>query len=110
MTLCRPRVTASSIAPAALPVAPSSGKASHNRGRRNDPRKPPLELGTEMTGLEMKYFVLKPKGGDAYAAASRKAMRTYATMIKQENPELAKELREWADSEQFRNAAENPIR
>lgn len=26
----------------------------------------------------MKYFVLKPKGDDAYAEASRMAMRTFA--------------------------------
>ncbi len=28
-----------------------------------------------MDGLLMKYFVLKPKGGDVYAKASRMAMR-----------------------------------
>lgn len=53
-----------------------------------------------MNGLEMKYFVLKPKGSDKYAAASRRAMRVYATFIQNENPELAHQLRDWADREQ----------
>ena len=53
-----------------------------------------------MDGLLMKYFVLKPRGGDIYAKASRKAMRSYATMVGQENPTLAKQLRDWADDEQ----------
>ena len=51
-------------------------------------------------GLKMKYFVLKPRGSDVYAAASRKAMRAYANLIEPENPTLAMELREWADREQ----------
>ena len=50
----------------------------------------------EMPGLQMKYFVLKPKGDDPYARASRAAMHHYAKFIEQENPELAKELRDWA--------------
>ena len=52
-----------------------------------------------MSGLMMKYFVLKPAGGDAYSKASRAAMRAYATQIREENPELCTELREWADRE-----------
>ncbi len=52
-----------------------------------------------MNGLLMKYFVLKPKGFDLYAYASREAMRAYASIIFNENPELAKELREWASRE-----------
>lgn len=51
------------------------------------------------TELIMKYFVLKPAGDNAYAEASRLAMRAYATKIYGENAELAKELREWADRE-----------
>lgn len=47
----------------------------------------------------MKYFVLKPKGRDPYAQASREAMCAYATAIEDENPELAKELWAWAHSE-----------
>ena len=50
-----------------------------------------------MAGLEMKYFVLKPAGPSPYAKASRMAMRTYASAIEGENPELAAELREWTD-------------
>lgn len=52
-----------------------------------------------MIGLIMKYFVLKPSGNDVYAKASRAAMRTYATQVMEDNPELCKQLREWADSE-----------
>ena len=48
-----------------------------------------------MTGLTMKYFVLKPRGDDEYAFASRMAMQTYASHIEQENPELCQELHEW---------------
>ena len=53
-----------------------------------------------MDGLIMKYFVLKPRGDDIHAAASRAAMRTYATMIQKDNLELADQLRAWADNEQ----------
>lgn len=49
-----------------------------------------------MPGLMMKYFVLKPNGNDAYARASRMAMRTYAHFIENENPELARDLMDWA--------------
>ncbi len=48
----------------------------------------------------MKYFVLKPRGDDPYARASRAAMRRYAKLIDSENPQLAKDLRDWAESEQ----------
>jgi hypothetical protein len=50
-----------------------------------------------MDGLLMKYFVLKPKGNDIFAKASRMAMRKYAEVIKDENPQFSAELREWAD-------------
>lgn len=53
-----------------------------------------------MSGLLMKYFVLKPAGSDIYAAASRKAMRAYATHIRDANREFSDELRSWADKEQ----------
>lgn len=53
-----------------------------------------------MAGLIMKYFVLKPKGTDAYAHASRTAMQTYADLIHFENPQLATALRRWAQREQ----------
>ena len=52
-----------------------------------------------MTGLEMKYFVLKPRGDSPYARASRLAMRKFAVAIEDENPALAKDLRDWADRE-----------
>lgn len=51
--------------------------------------------------IQMKYFVLKPKGKNIYAEASRKAMRAYASHIESENKQLSKELREWADKEHF---------
>ena len=52
-----------------------------------------------MSGLTMKYFVLKPAGTDAYAAASRRAMQQFAKDIEIENPELAAGLREWVTRE-----------
>lgn len=52
-----------------------------------------------MNGIQMKYFVLKPHGTDAYAKASRAAMRAYAYSIARENPELRNDLLKWADSE-----------
>ena len=52
-----------------------------------------------MTGLLMKYFVLKPKGKDAYAIASQEAILEYALHIDQENSELADELRSWVSRE-----------
>ena len=50
-------------------------------------------------GLTMKYFVLKPKGEDIYAQASRAAMRAYANVIRHENTKFSDELRHWADQE-----------
>lgn len=47
--------------------------------------------------LEMKYFVLKPKGTDPYAKASREALVAYAESIKTHDPNLAEELWEWVD-------------
>jgi hypothetical protein len=58
-----------------------------------------------MTGLEMKYFVLKPAGDDEYARASRIAMRAYAKHISIFNTELAANLIEWADKEHAEWAA-----
>ena len=52
-----------------------------------------------MEGLQMKYFVLKPKGNNVYAEASRKAMRAFAAHIQSVNPELCDQLRNWADDE-----------
>lgn len=57
-----------------------------------------------MSGLFMKYFVLKPAGDDVYAKASRKAMRAYAWMLKSETEDteinaFADELLAWATRE-----------
>lgn len=48
--------------------------------------------------LQMKYFVLKPAGATPHAEASRQAMRTYAACIRAFDPELAIELRMWANN------------
>ena len=49
--------------------------------------------------LEMKYFVLKPRGKDVYAIASRNAMMAYASTLEEEDPTFGKELRAWARDE-----------
>lgn len=49
--------------------------------------------------LEMKYFVLKPRGNDAFAQASRAAMREYARVIAEVDQKLADELDVWANKE-----------
>lgn len=49
--------------------------------------------------MQMKYFVLKPKGDDAFAAASRAAMLRYSDMIREHDPKLAAELYDWAAAE-----------
>ena len=48
-----------------------------------------------MNGLKMKYFVLKPKGQDLYAFASRMALRKYAQIISDIDPQLAADLNKW---------------
>ena len=50
--------------------------------------------------LEMKYFVLKPRGNNVYARASRMAMREYAMRISKENESLSEDLFAWAYREQ----------
>ena len=55
------------------------------------------------TGVEMKYFILKPKSrhaDDKYAQASRHAMKTYSEFICTENPALSKGLYDWQKREQ----------
>lgn len=54
-----------------------------------------------MTGLEMKYFVLKPHGNDLHAKASRAAMLAYAEAIKEENHDLFLDLVKWVAKEEF---------
>ena len=49
--------------------------------------------------LGLKYFVLKPKGNDIYANASRQAMLTYANIIKLQDPELSHDIILWVDKE-----------
>ena len=53
-------------------------------------------------GLQMKYFVIKPKGGfrDPYAKASRAALKAYAEAILEENPQLYGDLEKWRIEEQ----------
>lgn len=53
-----------------------------------------------MTGLKMKYFVLKPGGNSAYAKASRTAMRVFAAEIEQDNFALAAEIKQWCYEEE----------
>ena len=53
-------------------------------------------------GIELKYFVLKPKaksGYDPFAQASQAAMYTYADRIEHYDKQLAKDLREWVGEE-----------
>lgn len=54
---------------------------------------------SEMPGLEMRYFILKPKGNKEHNRASRIAIRHYAKHIRNENPEFAHQLHKWADEE-----------
>ena len=57
--------------------------------------------GKDDTGLEMKYFILKPKGHSPYADASRQAMMAYAAEIEHANPTLAKEIKKWVCKEEL---------
>ncbi len=52
-----------------------------------------------MEGLEMKYFVLKPRGDNIFAKASRVAMLEYADIIYSTNKKLAGNIREWVSRE-----------
>lgn len=55
-----------------------------------------------MNGLQLKYFILKPKSKyprDPHANASRKAMLTYANEIREFDYELADDLIEWVSKE-----------
>ena len=57
-------------------------------------------------GLEMKYFVLKPRSkvaDDPFAEASRKAMNAFADGIEPFDRLLAGELRLWAEQERQQN-------
>ena len=54
---------------------------------------------TAKSALQMQYFTLNPRGDDAYALASRRAMDAYASAIAGINMALATDLRVWADRE-----------
>lgn len=49
--------------------------------------------------LHMKYFVLKPRGKDAFARASRAAMFRYSLFIREEDPEFSRQVWDWATNE-----------
>lgn len=55
-----------------------------------------------MEGLEMRYFVLKPRGISAFARASRAAMRTFAEIIDDENQVLSGDIYAWVKKEEDR--------
>ena len=57
--------------------------------------------------LIMKYFVLKPSGDGPHATASREAMFRYAECIEDHDPELARQLCDWAD-EEVHSSKESP--
>ena len=52
-------------------------------------------------------FVLKPRGNNFYARASREAMLHYAKLIEQAEPDIAKRLRQWVSQEQEKIASNN---
>jgi hypothetical protein len=54
-----------------------------------------------MSGLQMKYFVLKPDGNGPHAEASRAAMRAYADSIEETNPAMAQEILGWIGKAEF---------
>ena len=61
--------------------------------------------------LEMKYFVLKPRGkarNDVFARASQMAMNTYAAYLRTRGVEslLADDLLAWSNSEHIRQLAQ----
>lgn len=60
----------------------------------------------------MKYFVLKPRGKDKFAAASRRAMLAYANWIDShaESPDekaMAKQMIDWVEVEWLEAHEEN---
>jgi len=63
---------------------------------------------TAKSALQMQYFTLNPRGDDAYALASRRAMDAYASAIAGINMALATDLRVWADRERVGDAEPAP--
>ena len=53
-----------------------------------------------MSTLYMKYFVLKPKGSDMYAEASRRGLEAFARHIRADDKELAEHLFQWIKAEE----------
>ena len=51
-----------------------------------------------MSGLELRYFILKPGAKGRHGMASRAALRAYLRVIAAEQPELALDLKEWVDA------------
>jgi hypothetical protein len=49
----------------------------------------------EQKGLQMLYFVLKPRKTDPHGLAARVAIRVYAAEIRTHNPVLANDLEAW---------------
>ncbi len=49
----------------------------------------------QVSGLEMKYFVLNPNKMDVYGKASREAIRAYADCLEGTNQEFAEDLIAW---------------
>lgn len=56
--------------------------------------------------LEIKYFVIKPKGTGPHAEASQAAMKQYARIIRSHDVELSDSLLEWAQREKCNSGME----
>lgn len=56
-----------------------------------------------MSGLQMKYFILKPQGFEEHNHASRMALMAYADAVEDSSPDLAEDLKAWV--EEARNEA-----
>lgn len=65
------------------------------------PEKPSPYKPKTLSGLRLKYFVLKPEGSDIYAKASREALSAYAEVVSEHNPELADDLVNWVEEEEL---------
>lgn len=52
-----------------------------------------------MSGLELRYFVLKPSGNGLHGYASREALLLYAKIMEVEQPDFAEEIRSWVKEE-----------
>ena len=61
----------------------------------------------KLTGLIMKYFVLKPIGRSDHARASRAALLKYADEIERYNVDLALDIRVWVANEANKKAPED---